>query len=255
MCLIVFAWNQHPEFPLILAANRDEFYDRPTAPADFWEDHPALLGGRDLKAAGTWMAVTRAGKFAAVTNYRDLANIQPDAISRGGLASEFLLGDQTPKTYIRDLVPKSSAYNGFNLLVSDLNEMIHFSNYQHQMNAVESGIYGLSNALLDTPWPKVNWAKERFNQLIQDKFDHDDLIHMMSDTQQAAIQDLPNTGVSVDMEQALSSLCIRMDNYGTCCSTVITIDRHGVVQFTEKSYPVGDRKDETLRYDFKIDRK
>ncbi len=252
MCLIAFAWDMHPKYKLILAANRDEFYNRPTAKAGFWEDQPNILGGRDLKAGGTWMTITKDGKFAAVTNYRDLSNIREDATSRGEIPTDFVKGDFNPEKYIQTLHEHSEDYNGFNVLVSDLGQMGHYSNYERKVNILKPGIYGLSNALLDTPWPKVELAKQKFKSAIGNSFDHQELLNLMTDTTIAPDIELPDTGISKEMERSLSAMCIRMENYGTCCSTVITVDRDGVVNFTEKSYPVGERKENTEHYSFKV---
>lgn len=254
MCLIVFAWDTHPKYQLVLAANRDEFYERPTASAGYWEDHPQILGGRDLKAGGSWMTVSQQGMFAAVTNYRDLANIKENAVSRGALPTGFLMEEKSPVQYLNDLQQKADQYNGFNLLVADQKHMGHYSNYEGHVNMLKPGIYGLSNALLDTPWPKVASAKTKFEQLISNSFHAEELIAMMADTSVAEDDALPDTGVSKDMEKSLSAMCIRMEGYGTCCTTVITIDRAGVVDFTEKSYPVGNRKEETVNYQFEIEK-
>ncbi|REE01736.1 NRDE family protein [Marinoscillum furvescens] len=253
MCLIVFAWDVHPKYKLVMAANRDEFYNRPTAKAAFWEDHPEIFGGRDLKAGGTWMAASTLGKFAAVTNYRDLANIQDDARSRGELPTGFLQHEGTPVDYVKQVHPNAEAYNGFNLLAADFHHMVHYSNYERKINELAPGIYGLSNALLDTPWPKVTKARGMFEEVLATDFSHEDLLSMMGDTAIAADQVLPDTGLSKDMEKALSAMCIRTPNYGTCCSTVLTMDRDGTVALTEKSYPVGDRIEDLVRLEIKVD--
>lgn len=252
MCLITFAWDVHPKYKLILVANRDEFYERPTAQADFWATDSNILGGQDLKAGGSWMTVSRHGNFAAVTNYRDLANLKPDARSRGEIPTGFMTDSGTPEEYMRKLHKHSDDYNGFNALLGNLNQMAHYSNYERKLNILNPGVFGLSNALLDTPWPKVERAKSKFRQVIKGDFDLDDLTAVLADTQTAEEDVLPDTGVTKEMEKALSAMCIRMENYGTCCTTAITVDRHGEVNFVEKSYPVGGRKDATVRYQFKI---
>lgn len=254
MCLIVFGWDVHPKYKLILAANRDEFYDRPTATADFWEDHPEVLGGRDLQAGGSWMTVSKKGRISTVTNYRDLSNINPEAASRGALPVDFLLTNDTPLEYLQSVHPLADQYNGFNLLVGNPQEMLHYSNYERKVNPIKIGVHGLSNALLNTPWPKVIRAKAKFEEVIAGAFDHEDLIALMADSALAPDEQLPDTGIPKDKERALSAMCIRMEGYGTCCSTVITIDRNDRVVFTEKSYSVGDRKEETVRYSFDIEK-
>ena len=204
MCLIVFAYKIHPKYKLILAANRDEFYNRPTKSAIWWEDKPHILGGRDLKAKGTWMAVDKKGRFAAVTNYRDLSNIREDAKSRGNLPVNFLDGLSNSENYTREVLEEGSSYNGFNLLVMD-DEMVHISNYENESNKLEDGIFGLSNALLDTPWPKVKLAKEDFTKVINSEFSLDELISVMQNEQVAQDHELPPTGLPLDMERAVSA--------------------------------------------------
>ena len=252
MCLITFAYQAHPTYKFILAANRDEFYARPTSVATWWQDAPDILGGRDLLAQGTWMAVHRNGRFAAVTNYRDIKNIKPDAQSRGDLPVNFLLSEDGPTAYAEKVLQRGSDYNGFNMIVL-ADEMTHVSNYDTKVNVLDSGVYGLSNALLDTPWPKVTRVKEKFNSLIEQSFQLEDLVEMMQDTATAPDDVLPETGLDYDREKALSAMCIRTPDYGTCCSTAITIDYEGEVQFLEKSYPVGDREARSVSFKFAID--
>jgi len=251
MCLITFAFNAHPKYRFILTANRDEFYARPARPAGWWEDHPEIFGGRDLLAMGTWMGIHKNGRFAAVTNYRDIRNIKPDAKSRGNLPIGFLLGTDSPQAYTSEVRKKGNKYNGFNLIVLD-EEMAYAGNYSKDAYPLDSGIYGLSNALLNTPWPKVEKAKSAFGFLIQKNFKPEDLIEMMGDTKPASDESLPDTGLDYDKEKALSAMCIRMPDYGTCCTSALTIDYEGNVEFTEKSYPVGDRVENTVSCQFKI---
>lgn len=253
MCLITFAYNAHPKYKFILAANRDEFYARPTAEAHWWEDHTDLLGGRDLQAKGTWMAIHRNGRFAAVTNYRDIKNIRQEVLSRGDLPVNFLIGEQPSKDYATDVFRSGNNYNGFNLLVM-AEELVHVSNYDDVINTLKPGIFGLSNALLDTPWPKVTRSKRVFSELIQTEFSIEQLIEMMQDESTAADNYLPETGLDYDREKALSAMCIRTPDYGTCCTTAVTIDFEGNVEFMEKSYPVGERKDQTVSFSFRIEK-
>ncbi|MFY0605702.1 MAG: NRDE family protein [Cyclobacteriaceae bacterium] len=252
MCLIAFAWDVHPKYKLIVSANRDEFYDRPTAQAGLWEDHPHILGGRDLEAKGTWMAVSANGKFAAVTNYRDLSNIRKDARSRGEIPTDYLNGQYSPMEFLQHLHNHSEDYNGFNIIVGNQQELLHYSNYERKINPIKPGVYGLSNALLDTPWPKVSLLKQKFRDSISEDFTDEDLIQLMQDDQVAEDQILPDTGVSPELEKALSAICIRMEGYGTCCSTVITLDRMGKYALTEKTYPFGGRPDQIVRFSVDI---
>lgn len=252
MCLIVFAVDSHPHYKLILAANRDEFYERPTKVADFWEDHPSILGGRDVRASGTWMAINRAGKFSAVTNYRDLQNINPEAKSRGELPVNFLMGEHSAETYLKQLHQEADEYNGFNLLTYDGGEVCHYSNYEGKVNRLSSGIYGLSNALLDTAWPKVEKLKKRFSEIISTDVNHEALLDLLVDPSLADDDQLPDTGVGYDMEKMLSAICIKSEKYGTCCSTILTISTQGEIKFTERSYPVGGRKEGQVSFTLKV---
>ncbi len=252
MCLITFAFNAHPKYRFILAANRDEFYNRATSAAAWWEDHQDVLGGRDLVAMGTWMGINKNGRFAAVTNYRDMKNIKPNAKTRGVLPTNFLIGSKSPSEYVRSVYQEGHRYKGFNLIVLD-EELAYTSNYSQDSYDLGFGIYGLSNALLDSPWPKVEKAKSDLEYLIQSDFKLEDLVEMMNNAE-TATENLPNTGLDYEMEKALSAMCIRTPEYGTCCSTAITIDFEGNISFMEKSYPVGKRVENTVSYGFKIKR-
>ena len=252
MCLIAFAWDNHPKYKLILAANRDEFYERPTAPAGFWEDKPQIFGGRDLKASGTWMGFSTEGKFGALTNYRDLKNIKPDAKSRGDIVTGFLDNHDNPENFVKQLHEQPEAHNGFNLLTCDFKTMIHYSNYERKLNIVKPGIHGLSNALMDTSWPKVDLLKTNFNKVIADDFSHEDLFSLLTPTGTFEDEVLPNTGISRELEKSLSAICIRTEKYGTVGSTVLTVDRFGKVEFTEKTHGVGDREENTVNFEFEI---
>lgn len=253
MCLIFFALNQHPTYKLIVAANRDEFYARKTAPAHFWEDHPNILGGRDLEASGTWMAMNKNGKISLVTNYRDPANINPNAPSRGQLVSDFLLNGDTPEEYLSKISLRASQYNGFNLLTGYPDELWYLSNYGKEIQKLESGVYGLSNHLLDTLWPKVHRGKEKFNDAIADSFiESDTLFELLYDEQRAEDSLLPETGIGIERERALSSMFIKTNGYGTRCSTVILVSRDNQVQFSERVYDLDTFAHKTNRFKFAI---
>ena len=253
MCLIVFAWDCHPKYKLIVAANRDEFYERPTSQAQFWDDKPMIFGGRDLQAKGTWMAISKNGKFGALTNFRNPQDMRPDARSRGEIIPSYLESDKEPEAYINELHGMSEDFNGFNFLAGDYNQLVHYSNAERKMNLVTPGIHGLSNALLDTDWPKVTKLKERFSQAIADDFSHDDLLGLLRDKSISEEDILPDTGVSREWERALSPICIQTETYGTSIATALTIDRFGNVAFTEKTLPVGGREANTINFDFKTD--
>jgi uncharacterized protein with NRDE domain len=243
MCLVFISLNSHPYYKVIVAANRDEFYNRKTAPAAFWKDQPEIIGGRDLEAEGSWMAMNTNGKIALVTNYRDPAHINPKAPSRGKLVSDFLSGDVSPEAYLHKLEPLSKEFNGFNLLVGHIDEWWYLSNYKTGIQKLESGIYGLSNRLLDTPWPKLSSGKKMFSRLVELESPPEEFFKMLSDEQQAEDQMLPDTGIGLERERALSSRFIKTKGYGTRCSTVLFIDKENCVQYYERTYNV-----ETFRY-------
>ncbi len=228
MCVIYFAFDSHPDHPLILLANRDESYDRPSQPAGYWEDEPAIYAGRDLVARGTWLGVTRDGRFAAVTNYRD-PGAPPGARSRGELVSNFLRSADSAEQYLEDLRLVADSYSGFNLLVGQVSascrRILYFSNRDGRVQSLSPGIYGLSNHLLDTPWPKVVVGKERFRQLLGGEIRSDDLFKILADESLAADEELPSTGVSCEFEKAISAIFIKTPGYGTRCSTLLTFGR------------------------------
>ncbi len=254
MCLIFLAVNQHPNYNLIVAANRDEFYARRTAPAHYWEDHPNILGGRDLEASGTWMAMNKNGKISLVTNYRDPANINPNAPSRGQLVSDFLLNADTPEDYLNDVSTRASQYNGFNLLVGYADELWYLSNYGKGIQKLPSGVYGLSNHLLDTPWPKVSRGKEKFNEAIKRTIiEPDHLFELLYDEQRTEDKSLPDTGIGLERERALSSMFIKTNGYGTRCSTVVTVSKNNEVMFAERVFDLDTFAHQTNRFAFLIE--
>lgn len=253
MCLIFFALHQHPAYKLIVAANRDEFYARKTAPAHFWEDHPDIVGGRDLEASGTWMAMNKKGKISLVTNYRDPANINPSAPSRGQLVSDFLVNGDTPKEYLNKVSERASQYNGFNLLTGYGDELWYLSNYRQGIQKLESGVYGLSNHLLNTPWPKVQRGKEKFSDTISNAIiEPNTLFELLFDEQRADDQSLPDTGIGLERERALSSMFIKTNGYGTRCSTVILVSHDNQVLFSERVYELDTFTHKTNRFQFSI---
>lgn len=253
MCLIFLALNQHPSYKLIVAANRDEFYERKTTPAHFWEDYPNILGGRDLQASGTWMAMNKNGKISLVTNYRDPAHINPSAPSRGKLVSDFLINKDSPEEYLQKVRAHASEYNGFNLLTGNQDELFYLSNYKHGIQKLKSGIYGLSNHLLDTPWPKVERGKDKFSTAISKSvIEPDVLFELLYDEQRAIDQLLPDTGIGLERERALSSMFIKTDGYGTRCSTVVLIDRKNNVLYSERTYNLVSFEYNTQSFQFQI---
>ncbi len=227
MCLIVFAWQLVQGTPLVAVGNRDEFYDRPAAPASWWEDFPDVFAGRDLRSGGTWLGVTRSGRFAAVTNVRNPDLLRPGAPTRGALVSNFLTGTASARTYVSEIKAKAEDFSGFNLLVGDGDELIWYSNAgaddKRNGKPLTPGFYGLSNALLDTPWPKVIRTKAQFASLLCQDAPDEAYFDMLSDTTRATDCRLPKTGVPLEIERMLSPVCIASPNYGTRVSTVVRI--------------------------------
>ncbi|MBW1819114.1 MAG: NRDE family protein [Deltaproteobacteria bacterium] len=254
MCLILLAHKIHPSYRLILAANRDEFYDRPTAPAAFREDAPDVLAGRDQRAGGTWLGITRTGRLAAITNYRDPASIKDHAPSRGELVSNFLLGTDPPKIYLRRLDGKADEYNGFNLILGDGQALYWYSGRAGEIRALEPGIYGLSNHLLDTPWPKVARGKEALRRLLaeQGSVSPEALFALLSDRSRPDDADLPDTGVGLELERLLSPLFITSPDYGTRSSTILTIDERERVHFSERTFNAKPEHATTVSFEFQI---
>jgi uncharacterized protein with NRDE domain len=237
MCLIVFANNVHKDYKLIFAANRDEFYDRPTEQAEFWSEHSDLLAGKDLQAGGTWMGITKQGRFAAITNFRDLKNHKTDAPSRGNLTIDFLVSNIHPEDYYNSLKSELKKFNGFNLILGTVKGLYYFSNKTDGIQKLEPGIHGISNAILDTPWPKVEKSKQHLQSLIQQDEIHPwELLDILKDTSQAKDENLPDTGVGLELERILSSVFIKSEKYGTRCSTIVMVDKDNNAKFVEKFF-------------------
>ena len=238
MCLLIFAHQLSADYPLMVAANRDEFYARPTAPAAFWPEYPGLLAGRDLEQGGTWMGVTRQGRFAAVTNYRDPDVAMPAPRSRGELPLDYLAGNKTPASYLAELAKRSSEYAGFNLLAGDRDSLWYFANSGGQApRALSPGLYGLSNARLDTPWPKVERGKAMLLSLQQgDGVSHDDLAQLVADRTRADPHSLACQGLNDTMDRTLSAQFIVTEGYGTRSSTTLWTESSGSIHWRELSF-------------------
>lgn len=237
MCLIFLSINDHPKYKLIIAANRDEFYARKTAAADYWKDRPEIVGGRDLEAHGTWMAMSRSGKIGMVTNYRDLKNLNPNAPTRGYLVSDYLIKENHAEEYLKDIHLVADKYNGFNLVIGSPDQLFYYSNYQSKVIKMSDGVHGLSNHLLDTPWPKVRSGKEKFQALLQRKIiEEEELFELLRDEEIAPDDQLPDTGLDIERERALSAMFIKTPNYGSRASTVVLIDRNNSVSYTERVF-------------------
>lgn len=237
MCLLVLAIDSHPEYQLVIAENRDEFYSRPTDVAGFWPEAPEVLAGRDLERGGTWFGVSKAGRWAVVTNYRDFHHRRYSRLSRGGLVSRFLQDEEEIAVFQDFLQNDDGHYAGLNFVGGDLQQTLFFSNTGGGTRYLGPGIYGLSNHWLDTPWPKVVGAKEGLNQWLQSgSTDTDSLFTLMADRKLAADEDLPDTGVGYDWERMLSARFVQGESYGTRATTLFLVDRQGQATFSEKSY-------------------
>jgi len=250
MCLIAIAWQAHPEFPLVVAANRDEWRDRPARAAHWWEDHPTILAGRDLRAGGTWMGISRGGRFAAVTNFRDASEQRTTALSRGALVADFLLGTDEPGTYLAGLAGRAAQYNGFSLLVGEGDSLAFLGSHEGEVRLVEPGVHALSNNLLDEPWPKVARAREAMRGAVGDG--DEPLFAMLSDRSIAPDDALPDTGVGIERERWLSSILITGETYGTRASTVLRVGVGGDVRLEERMRGSRGEVSATSAFDFRL---
>ena len=243
MCLIAIATRIHPLYPLIIAANRDEFYHRPTAPLEFWQDHPNILAGRDLEQNGTWLGITKTGRIAAITNFREPASIDPHAPSRGLLINNFLSSDQHPEDYLQAIKDSGEKYNGFNLVVGDMHQLWWYSNKnKDSVNShivkITPGIHMISNHLMDTPWPKTIKTKSGIQDIChrENAIDPKDIFQVLSDRNQPPDEQLPETGVGRQWERILSPVFVSSDIYGTRSSAVILSDNDGRITFAERTF-------------------
>lgn len=253
MCLITLHFQNHSKYKLIVAANRDEFYQRPTADAHFWEDNPDILAGRDLTALGTWLGITKHGRFAALTNYRDPEQTTADKKSRGDIVRSYLAEKATPMEYLKDLQRQQHHFVGYNVIIGNPNELYYYSNIQNEIQKIHPGTHALSNEFLNTPWPKVSRTKAKLNEYVQksDNLDHDKLFEIIADTEEAADHQLPGTGVSLALERKLSPPFIITPEYGTRSSAIVLIDHDDNVTFIERTYDKGKFKQEN-QFSFQI---
>ncbi len=238
MCTILFSYRPGPDKRLVLLANRDEFYDRPTASAANWKDSPEIYAGRDLAAGGTWLGVTESGRIAAVTNYRDPDQESGD-LSRGNLVADFLRSDKSTEAYLRKVESEANRYTGFNLIAGRIgdnaDELYYFSNRAEGVKQLAYGLYGLSNHLLDTPWPKIRLGKARFSGILErDQDDLEEYFEILADRNLASDSELPDTGIGYEKEKLLSSIFIETPIYGTRSSTVVIIRDSGRIEFEER---------------------
>jgi uncharacterized protein with NRDE domain len=253
MCLLLLAYQIHPEYPLIIAANRDEFHNRPTASAAFWENTPTVLAGRDLQRKGTWLGMTRQGRIAMLTNYREPLKSPISPLSRGQLVSQFLCEHSSPTSYLQQCMNCAREYSGFNLIVGTVGELYYYSNRGKGLQAISPGIHGLSNHLLNTPWPKVEKGKKALQKLLaSSSLSTEDLFALLYDQTPVPDSELPHTGVDIEWERLLAPLFIVSMECGTRCSTVILVKNDGQVNFLERSFSPTKEIINTVHYKFSI---
>jgi len=253
MCLVLIAYNTHPNYPLIIAANRDEYYQRPTRSACFWDDHPQILGGRDLKLGGTWMAIDRSGRMAAVTNYREPSEQKENLRSRGFLVTDYLLSNVHPYDYLLNLSGHVGEYDGFNVFAGDISSLYFYGSYLKLPLQMQPGIHGISNGDLDYHWPKVNKGKQALSEIIQNdnEVEPELLFEILHDREVPDDKQLPDTGMGIKLERLLAPIFVTGGNYGTRSSTVMIMDDGGRVYFAERSFDAEGKLLENVEYEFK----
>jgi len=240
MCLLVLAWQAHPRYRLIVAANRDEFHERPTAPLAKWPAPENILAGRDLRANGTWLGLDRRRHFGVITNFRELQRPRPEAPSRGALIPRYLEGEASAATYLSRLEPEAPRYSGFNLLLTDGDSLWYASNRAERFaRPLPPGVYGLSNQFLDTPWPKLRRVRRRFDAWLSDPANASaaELFTLLDDRATAtADEELPQTGIPPEWERVLSAPFVLNPDYGTRCSTVLLLEPSGAGYLAERRF-------------------
>jgi uncharacterized protein with NRDE domain len=238
MCLVLFSWQPNAEYQLVVAANRDEFYNRPSDIARFWSDHPDILAGRDLQAGGTWLGITREGRFATVTNFRETPADPLPPRSRGDLTSNFLHSHDVTESYLKEIDQRAAEYRGFNLLLGQANSLHYYSNRQRQIQSLPPGCYGLSNQLLDCDWPKVIDGREQLASILKTSFTTEQLFQLLLDTGQP--------------DEPWSAKFIQTLEYGTCAATVLIVKRNGDVLFEERVFDASNTILPATRYEFRL---
>ncbi len=255
MCLILFSFDPGGEYPVVVAANRDEFYERPTQSAHFWQDAPHIFAGRDLTNRGTWLGVDRYGRFAAVANYRDPSSHRSNALSRGRLVSDYLVGRDDPQAYLGGVQEKQDRFSGFNLIVGDVERIGYLSSTIGTARMLSPGLYGLCNGVLDTPWPKVERGKAGLRRVLNspDLLAPSALFEVLADSSFPADADLPDTGVGIEWERILGPIFVTSPTYGTRCSTVLIFGKNGTVIFAERSFDHEGHETETVCAQFEVE--
>jgi uncharacterized protein with NRDE domain len=240
MCLTIVAYKQHPLYPLVILSNRDEYYHRPTQSAEFWQDYPSVYAGRDLTSLGTWLGVTRTGKIGILTNYRSADAPTLGAPSRGILVKDYLTSTVEPLDYLNGLQSSANIYQGFNLIIGNIAKLYYSSNRYSEITQLPFGVHGLSNHLLNTPWPKVELAKSLVLSYLTNH-EHimiEDLFKILANTDIPADELLPNTGLEQGLERVLASIFVTVNtaDYGTRTSTVITINKENELNYYERTF-------------------
>jgi uncharacterized protein with NRDE domain len=250
MCLLVLAWRAHPRYRLIVAANRDEYHERPAAPLAPWPSPDAMLAGRDLRAGGTWLGLDSTRRFGVVTNFRERQRPRRSAPSRGKLIPDYLRGNGSAATYLAGLETDAPGYSGFNLLLSDATSLWYASNRAETFaRPLEPGVYGLSNEFLDTPWPKLRRVRERFQGWLGEPAgDAAALFDMLNDRAPTPDADLPQTGLPLDWERTLSSPFVLEATYGTRCSTVLLLEESGALYLAERRFDSAGQRSGQAEY-------
>lgn len=241
MCVSFLSVRQNSKFPFVLTLNRDEFYSRPTSPLDHWGENGNIVGGKDLQGNGTWLGVDLSGRFAAVTNFRDGSSQKEIKRSRGLLVSEFLSSQQSPRDYLAQLSRDRHHYYGYNILVGSVEEIFHYSNQSDEVAVLDDGIHGLSNHLLNTPWPKVELGKERLGRIVSNTevLSYDEILELMKDRSMPPDEMLPSTGVKYEIEKLVSSIFIESAkySYGTRTTSIVFFDSSSrSLKFFERTY-------------------
>lgn len=235
MCLVAISWQNHPDYPLIISANRDEFFERPTAGLHQWES--GFFGGKDLRSGGTWLGFHPNGRWSLLTNYRDFTQKRKPEISRGKLVQNFVEGNSNPEDYLLKIQQEMDRYDGFNLLVSDGKKLFYLSNFGEKIKEIVPGIHGLSNGLINDPWPKIELAKTQLGQLLQTDISEEKFLEILKSTEKYPIESLPKTGVPPEMEIGLSAQMIRLGgNYGTVSSTSVLQHKSGLTRIKERTF-------------------
>jgi uncharacterized protein with NRDE domain len=254
MCILFVAVNQHKDYPLIIAANRDEFFARPTSASHFWPDSATLLAGKDQQAGGTWMGITRNGRLAALTNIRDPKRINENAITRGELLTQYLQGHHSQQEYLRKLQNSSTQYNGYNLLFGPWHSLQVYNNHLNKVEQLTAGVYGLSNASLNSPWPKINKGTLHLAEYCHDghAIESENLFALLKDMHQAQDLELPRTGIPIEWERRLSSIFIQGEDYGTRSSTVLLVDKNQQISWQERTFDRQAHCIEQKNYNFQL---